>query len=101
MRIRFVPEAQREFEESERYYERQVPGLGRRFREDVREALCRLQAWPLACAVERGDIRRLTLLRFPFKLLYSIEPDHLLVLAVAHGHRAPGCWAGRQDELGG
>jgi len=31
MRVVFSPEARQEFEEAERYYERQVPGLGARF----------------------------------------------------------------------
>ncbi|HUD25279.1 MAG TPA: hypothetical protein VMQ45_06325, partial [Burkholderiaceae bacterium] len=32
MRVVFSPEARQEFQEAERYYERQVPGLGARFR---------------------------------------------------------------------
>jgi len=48
MRVIFSPEARQEFEEAERYYERQVPGLGTRFRVEVRSALPRIQAWPLA-----------------------------------------------------
>lgn len=57
MRIEFSPMAKLEFEDGERYYERQVPGLGARFRTDVRDALVRLRNWPLAAPVERGDIR--------------------------------------------
>ena len=53
--------------------------------------------WPLSSPIERGDIRRLVLTRFPYKLLYSIEPDHLYVLAVAHQHRRPSYWVGRSQ----
>lgn len=66
-----------EFEEAERYYERQAPGLGAAFRAALKEALPRIPVWPLSCPVERGDIRRLVLSRFPYKLLYSVESDHL------------------------
>lgn len=95
MRILLSPEARQEFEEAEQYYNRQVPKLGDQFRKEVRAALPRLQAWPLSCPVERGDIRRLTLSRFPYKLLYSVEADHIYIIAVAHQHREPAYWIER------
>ena len=97
MRVEFSPEAKAEFEDSEGYYERQVPGLGNRFRVDIRDALARLRRWPFLGPVERegGDIRRLTMSRFPYKLLYSIELDHIYVIAVAHLHREPDYWSRR------
>lgn len=100
MRILFSPEAHLEFEEAEQYYERQVPDLGAAFRAAVKEALPRIRAWPLSCPVERGDIRRLVLSRFPYKLLYSVEPDHLYILAVAHQHREPEYWVEHAEERG-
>jgi toxin ParE1/3/4 len=95
MSIIFSPEARAEFEDGERYYEHQVAGLGARFRQDVKQALLRLRTWPLACPIERGDIRRLILSRFPYKLLYTIESDHVYILAVANTHRAPDYWVQR------
>ena len=77
MRVIFSLEAQLEFDDAERYYSQQLPGLGERFRAEVRSALGRIRMWPLSCPVERGDIRRLILTRFPYKLLYSIEPDQV------------------------
>jgi plasmid stabilization system protein ParE len=100
MRVIFSPEAHQEFEEAERYYQRQVPGLGlgARFRAEVRSALRRIGAWPLAYPSERGDIRRMTMSRFPYKLLYSVEADHIFIIAVAHHHREPTYWTGRIDS---
>lgn len=98
MRIEFSPQAKAEFEDGEAYYARQVPGLGARYREDVRHALVRMGRWPLAAPVERGEIRRMILSRFPYKLLYSVEPDCLLVIAVAHMHRAPDYWIDRESS---
>ena len=92
MRVVFSPEAREEFEEAERYYNRQASQLGGEFRREIRETLPRLRQWPLACPVERGEIRRLTLSRFPYKLLYSVESDHIYVVAVAHQHREPNYW---------
>jgi len=95
MRVVFAPEARDEFVEAERYYDEQLPGLARLFRDEVRSALRRVRTWPLSCPIERGEIRRLILTRFPHKLLYTIEADHLYVLAVAHLHRKPNYWVGR------
>lgn len=95
MRVIFSPEARREFEEAERYYNRQSPKLGDTFRAEIKAALPRIRTWPLSCPVERGDIRRLTLSRFPYKLLYAVESDHLYIIAVAHQHRAPEYWKER------
>ena len=67
-----------------------------RFRKDIQQALRRLRRWPLAAPVERGDIRRLILSRFPYKLLYSVEADRIYVIAVAHLHRAPDYWVDRR-----
>ena len=96
MRIVFAPEAKAEFDEGERFYARQLPDLGTQFRVEVRAALGRLRSWPLAAPVERSGIRRLVLNRFPYKLLYSVEADHIYILAVAHLHRAPEYWIERE-----
>ncbi len=95
MRIVFSPEAQLEFEEAERYDQRQAAYLGKEFRREVRDALPRLRNWPLACPCEIGEIRRLTLSRFPYKLLYSVETDYIYVVAVANQHREPNYWIDR------
>ena len=97
MRVSFSPEARLEYEEAARYYNRQLVGLGERFRAEVRSALSRARTWPLSCPCERGDIRRLILPRFPYKLLYSVEADHIYILAVAHQHREPNYWTARTD----
>jgi toxin ParE1/3/4 len=98
MRIEFAPEAKAEFDDAKRYYDQQLQGLGERFRDEVRDALRRMRLWPLATPVERGDIRRLVLSRFPYKLLYSVEGDYLYVVAVAHQHRAPEYWVDRRSR---
>lgn len=95
MRIIFSPEARLEFEEAERYYQRQGPNLGQEFRREVNSTLPRLRDWPLACPIESGNIRHLTLSRFPYKLLYSVELDYVYVIAFAHQHREPNYWIER------
>jgi len=46
--------------------------------------------------VIEGDIRRCLTRAFPYAVLYSIELDHILVLAVMHSRRKPGYWRNRK-----
>ena len=72
--------------------------LGDDFTEMVRQGLRRVLAQPESCTVEFDDVRRRVLKRFPYKLLYSVETDHLYVIAVAHQHRKPGYWHDRIEN---
>lgn len=89
MKIVFSKFGREELEDATRFYEREQPGLGGRFRQEVRQAVARIVAYPQGWSIERGEIRKCLLHRFPYKLLYSVEADHILVIAVAHQHRRP------------
>jgi len=98
MRVIFTRIARRELEDAVRYYELEYSGLGHRFKEEVRKAALRIAGHPQAWSTERGDMRKCLLHKFPYKLMYSVEEDHILVIAVAHQHRKPDYWVGR-DEI--
>jgi plasmid stabilization system protein ParE len=95
MRVIFTRVARQELEDAVRFYEFEYSGLGRRFKEEVRKAALRVAEYPNAWSIERGEIRKCLLHRFPYKLLYSVEEDHILVIAVAHQHRKPDYWVDR------
>ena len=97
MRILFTRYAKQELDDAVRYYELAAPGLGRSFRADVQKAAMRIVEYPQAWSVYRGDVRKCLLHRFPYSLLYSIEEDHILVIAVAHQHRRPYYWIDSGD----
>ena len=80
MRVVFSPEARLELVDARHFYNLKRPELGDRLFDEMRSALLRVQRWPLSCPVERGDIRRLALTRFPYKLLYAVEEDHIYVI---------------------
>lgn len=97
MRVIFTRIARQELDAAVRYYELEYSGLGRRFREEVKKAALRIAEYPQAWSTERGEIRKCLLHKFPYKLLYSVEEDHILVIAVAHQHRKPDYWVGRDE----
>jgi plasmid stabilization system protein ParE len=92
MRVFFSDFARRELDDAAEYLELEFEGLGDDFRAEVKLAVERIARHPLAWSVERGEIRKCLLHKFPYKLLYSIESDHILLLAVAHQHREPNYW---------
>jgi plasmid stabilization system protein ParE len=98
MRVIFSRYAKQELQDAVGYYELEFAGLGKRFRKEVKSAILRIVAYPNACSVERGDIRKCLLHKYPYKLLYSIEKDHIFIIAVAHQHRKPSYWVDR-DEI--
>lgn len=99
MRVIFSTLAKQELEDAARYYEFEHEGLGKRFKAEVKRAARRIVRYPLAWSVERGEIRKCSLHKFPYKLLYSIETDHILIITVAHQHRRPDYWVERVDGL--
>lgn len=96
MKVLFSKYAQLELEEAVHFYEVTHEGLGRRFKEEVKKAVLRIAEYPKAWPVERGDVRKCLLHKFPYKLLYSIESDHIFIIATAHMHRRPDYWIDRE-----
>lgn len=92
MKIIFSRLAKQELDDAISYYELEDTGLGRRFKQEVRKAALRIAAYPEAWSVERGEGRKCLLHKFPHKLLYSVEKDQILIIAVAHLHRKPDYW---------
>ena len=52
--------------------------------------------WP---AFDHGT-RRFLLRRYPYNLIYRVEPTRLVIVAVAHAHRRPGYWKQRLAQPG-
>ena len=95
MKVIFTELADIELTEACEYYELEYSGLGKRFKQEVKQAIKRMILFPEAWQKEQGDIRRCLLHKFPYKILYSIEPDHLLIIAIAHLHLKPDYWVNR------
>ena len=84
--------AQRELEDAVLYYELEVDGLGIRFEEEVKRSVRRIVQFSKASSKEQVEVRRYVLHRFPYKILYSIEEEHIVIIAIAHQHRKPDYW---------
>jgi len=97
MKVLFSETAHQELEDTIDYLELEFEGLGHRFKKEVNLALQRISRHPNAWSVELDDVRKCLLHKFPYKILYSVEADHIIVIAVAHQHRHPDYWTDRLD----
>jgi len=89
LRIRLVHPAEIELKEAIEYYNSQVPDLGNEFYKEFDKALKRIQQFPDAWPKIGEHTRRCLLKKFPYEILYVLEKNIILILAVANMHRDP------------
>lgn len=95
MRWEFHPQALEEYREATLYYAERDPALATRFVEAVEDAIRRILESPERWRVLDEDVRRCLTRVFPYGVLYSIEPERILIVAVMHCSREPGYWKQR------
>jgi len=87
VRVRFLTPAQQELDDAVAWYNHQLEGLGQEFLDELDRAIRRAISFPLSCPEIEPEIRRCLIARFPYGLIYGIDGDTIVVVAVAHLHR--------------
>jgi toxin ParE1/3/4 len=95
MRYEFHPEALEEYNAAGFYYAQKEPGLDLRFIIAVENAIEQILKDPLRYRIFDEDVRRCLTRVFPYGILYTVEDDLVLIVAVAHLTREPGYWKHR------
>lgn len=98
MQLIFLALARNELAETKRFYNRQQQGLGESFQREAEAAARLIQERPLAWQVEVEPVRRFLFDRFPYKMLYIIRAERIVIIAVAPQHRQPDYWVDRVDS---
>jgi toxin ParE2 len=93
--VRFLAPAQRELDDAVAWYNEQVIGLGLEFLDELDRAVRRVLAFPLSYPEIEPSIRRCRLARFPYGLIYGVDDETVVIVAVAHLHRRPRYWIDR------
>ncbi|MBW4661750.1 MAG: type II toxin-antitoxin system RelE/ParE family toxin [Drouetiella hepatica Uher 2000/2452] len=96
MKYVFHPEALAEYAEAVEYYTQQRIEVAQAFIDAVENAVYRIRESPTRWQIIDEDIRRCLTQKFPYGILYTIEPDYILILAVMHCSREPGYWKNRR-----
>ena len=94
--VRFLNPAEQEMLDAARYYESQAPGLGDDFLDKIDSAVQDVSENPEAWPVLRFKIRRRLIHRFPYGLLYRVDPNEIVILTTMHLHRHPSYWFHRK-----
>ncbi|MFW5920536.1 MAG: type II toxin-antitoxin system RelE/ParE family toxin [Polyangiales bacterium] len=97
--VRYELEAAEEFAGAVGWYEDEVPGLGTALLEEVEgvlEGLRRGTSVSLRVAeVNDPAVRRVSLSRFPYSVVYIEHGEEVRIVAIAHHKRRPGYWTDR------
>ena len=88
-------EALAEADAAAEWYAEREPAVANAFAPELERAFDRIGEAPERWPIEEGRTRRVLLRRFPFKIIYLVEPDRCVVVAVAHWRRRPGYWKPR------
>ena len=77
------------------WFDERVEGKGIEFLDELDRMVRLVRAYPLASVEIEPEIRRCLFARFPYSLIYGIDGDTIVVIAVAHARRVPRYWADR------
>ncbi len=94
-RIAFLDPAEVEMLEAAEHYDRQNLGVGDEFLDEVQRTVDRIVENPRLAPIVREGIRRRITHKFPFGILYRVDPDEIVIIAVMHLRRRPECWLSR------
>lgn len=93
--VRIHPDAEAEINEAAAFLEMESAGLGKVFLDDVEHALMVMVSHPKSAPLIRARLRRKTLRRFPYSIIYSVVGAEIRILAVSHQRRRPFYWYSR------
>ena len=88
--------AAKEFNDSIEWYELQSRGLGRKFKKAVVETVNKVKKNPTWYLTEEDKIFKVYIPGFPFKILYTINDEEIIIWAISHLHRKPWYWQNRR-----
>lgn len=97
MKYVFHPEALNEYADAVKYYTQQKAELAQAFINAVEDAVYRIRESPNRWRLVDDNVRQCLTRKFPYGILYTIEQDYILILAVMHCSREPGYWKDRKD----
>jgi len=95
--VLFRAAAEADASEAYVWYERQRPGLGGEFKEELGATLQRIAEGPEAFQVVHRDTRRALMRKFPYSVFYRVYPESIIVVACMHGRRSSARWRLRTE----
>lgn len=98
MKVKFLTLARQEVDDAFAWFNERAEGKGVDFLDELDRVVRLVKAYPLASIEIEPEIRRCLFARFPYSLIYGIEDEIIVVIAVAHAHRSPRYWVDRLES---
>lgn len=96
MRVKFHPAARADLKEGKAFYRSRSPLAAVAFANEIETALSRIAESPLRYPLAEHGTREFVMpWRFPYTIVYRVEHDFVVVVAIAHQSREPGYWRDR------
>ena len=84
--------ARDEIREAHQYYFDRSERAARSFLEAVDDAIALIKVQPCGSAILQGDLRHLTLKRYPYAIYYRVVGTSIFIVGCIHGKRHPRTW---------
>jgi toxin ParE1/3/4 len=81
------------------WYEREEPGVGIRFDNEVDQTYLKIHSNPKAWPKWHKNVRRIAVERFPYNVIYVERSTAIWIVAVAHAKRRPNYWVKRLKDI--
>ncbi len=94
---RYLAPARGELRNAAHYYRERSRRVAASFMASVQDAIDQIVEFPESAPVIRSEVRGKIISRFPYTLMYRVEDDIILVLAVAHQKQRPEYWIDRDE----
>jgi plasmid stabilization system protein ParE len=92
-KVKIHKDALLDIQETTDWYNRQTPGLGKRFQEQVKKQINSLKTTANHHAIRYADVRCFLVKKFPFLIHYVVKENGVVeVFAVIHTSRSPKIW---------
>jgi plasmid stabilization system protein ParE len=98
VKVKFLTLAQQEVDQAFVWFDERDEGKGVEFLDELDRVVRLVKIYPLAFVEIEPEIRRCLFARFPYSLIYGIEDETIVVIAVAHVRRSPRYWVDRLES---
>lgn len=99
MNIRFLTPADQEVGDAVEWYEQKGKDVSRGFLNELDHAVRLVNSYPLLATLIEPEIRRFLFISYPYALIYGMDGDTIVIIAVAQQQREPRYWANRIDSI--
>jgi plasmid stabilization system protein ParE len=93
--VRFLEPAEEEMLDAAIFYESQAHNLGKGFLSIIEITLQDISKNPLRWPILDCGVRRRLINRFPYAILYKLDNNQIIIVAIMHLHRRPNYWIER------